>query len=154
MFEKKYIWRWILFSSVLYVILSYFFWKTNGLLFIWSENSNGVIVKYVTDLYSSGSDDNNMIGISIMLYLILIGIYSFYRKDVLWGVGIHIVTIVLQSVSLLLIESGSIFDTIIYDKNFILLLWLMNFFFLIYLLFKSFYIFIPSEKNLKKEKEK
>jgi len=145
--KEKYLWMWIVLSSICMIPLSYLFDETRGLLSAWYLDGE-LVLEYVNQLYSSGSDDDITIELGIILYIPLIMVYLITRKITLFSIFVHAVLVTIQSFCFLCIEVGSIFDTIFYGRNYILLLWMLNYFFLIYLLFKSFFVYERLNKDL------
>lgn len=133
--KKQNLWVWIAFLSLLQVVLSYVFEGTKGLL------KKSYLVEgdtiYVTELLSSGANDNITISLGYVLFSILALYYFIRQKVTLVGRVTHIVILIIQFLFLVSIEVGSIFDTIIWGHNFILFVWCINYFFLIFLAFLS-----------------
>jgi hypothetical protein len=83
---------------------------------------------YVTELLSSGADDNITIEFSIILFIPLL-IVSLFRIKInikLIEYLFNNLTILLQIILLFCIDAGSIFNTIIYDNK-VLLIWVISF---------------------------
>jgi len=128
-----------LINALFYILSSILFHKTKGLLFIWAIQNDKKLLKYVTELYSSGSNDNILIGITSFLYLLL-AIVLLYKKQITnSSLVILSIAVSIQFFTITLIDSGSIVETIIYAKNYILLFWIMNYIFSIYLLYKNIF---------------
>ena len=93
-----------------------FFYRTSGLGYY--DEGDYVLVK---SLFSSGSDDDVAIvlmgTICVIIFLILI-VKNWSKKAMNWIIAIGFV---LQLFALLLIQVGSLIDTIVYGRNFVLL---------------------------------
>jgi len=137
---KNKLYIFTLINAFYYILLSICFHKTKGLLFIWAIQQNKTkIFKYVTELYSSGTSDNLLIGLSSFFYVLLVLILLYKKKVTKLSVTILGIAIFIQLFSFMLIDSGSILETIIYDRNYILLCWIINYSFSIYLFFKNIF---------------
>ena len=110
----------------LQAFLSYLFEMGEGLV-IMSYLVEGELIK-VTDLYSSGSDDNVMIGLGMHLYLLafILLLVRVRNKFGIYDISVLISALFLQFFLIILIEAGSIFDTVLYGGDYILLAWAIN----------------------------
>ena len=120
----------ILHISLLFIFItsSFFFSKSNG--FVLKGNEKGI---YVSELLSSGSNDNTIIEFSAVLFvpLILLSLFRIKKAMVLFEYISNIIIFLLQISLLFLIEAGSIINTVIHEHNKALSLWIMSFFILI-----------------------
>lgn len=102
---------------------------------------------YVTELLSSGSDDNIAINISRLLFIpsLVITIIRGKKRIALIDCLINIVSILAQAVILMMIEVGSIMSTIIIDHNLSLFVWLLSF--AGFILAQAFQLFYQIQRN-------
>lgn len=114
--------RCISIAIILLIILSSFIYScTNGLVV-----SGGST--YVTELLSSGSDDNIAINISRLLFIPAL-VNTILRRKKRMGISdylINVISILAQVVILMTIEVGSIMSTVFRDYNLPLLVWLLS----------------------------
>ena len=110
---------------ILIIISGFAFGRTNGLV-LKGEDSEDI---YVTDLLTSGSDDNITIEISSRLFIpvLLISLFRIFRNMKPVEYLFNNLISMLQIFFLLAIEAGSLFKTIIYDHNIPLLIWIIAF---------------------------
>ena len=109
---------------LIFIISGFFFTKSEGLVMKGEEKD-----LYVTELLSSGSDDNITIEFSIILFIPVMIISLFKIKETM-----HLIEylfnnfiFLLQIMILSLIEAGSILNTILYKYNKALWVWLISF---------------------------
>ena len=123
---------YLIVATIAVLAFSYLFQNTQGLLYIMDSSEDKVTMKYVSELLSSGSDDNMLIGVIDWFYAPVILLYLFLRchlSKLILSAFILIVSI--QIFSFMLIDIGSIYETIIYGKNYILLAWISSYLLLI-----------------------
>lgn len=107
-------------------VLSYAFGvHTRGLAFPESLAPSGV--GYVTDLHSSGANDNVPFGMGAVIALVAVawGGVRFERAFAALDVGVHAGLLSVQLLLLLSVEAGSMWFTIVSDANLWLALWLV-----------------------------
>lgn len=106
----------IRFLLVVQVLSNYFFERTKGLLYY-----EGGEIFYCDELFSSGSDDSMIISIALYLYIIplLVSLVTSNKKVLFY---IVLVVYIIQVASYVLIEVCSVFDTIVFGKNILLLI--------------------------------
>jgi hypothetical protein len=104
---------------------------TSGWLFSGSEGLllNGEKNYYVTELILGGSDDNITIEISVMLFcpVIIISLLSLFEPMKLIEYLFNDMICLLQFFFLFAIEAGSIINTMVYDHNIALWMWIVSF---------------------------
>ncbi len=110
---------------ILIIISGFFFENSNGLVLKWDDDED----IYVTDLLTSGSDDNVTIEISSILFIpiLIISLFRIFETINTIEFLFNNLVILLQFFFLAAIEAGSIFRTIIYDHNIALFSWLISF---------------------------
>jgi hypothetical protein len=111
---------WILLGA-----LSYGFSRTAGLAY----DDAGVPLTHVSELRSSGSNDDLCIEIGLVLAVaaLLLGALRIRRPFGLVDVAGNAMLLAVQVVYLLAIEAGSIQQTIVRDRNWVLAAWLATF---------------------------
>jgi len=147
--KNSYVLKTIYILTVLVIIISgCFFSRSKGLVL--KGNDNGI---YVTELLSSGSDDNVIIEFSVILFVPVI-ILLLFRITKSLGLIVYIIANIVSMVQILLlffIEAGSIINTIIYDYNLALCMWIIFFALFIFLTqYLYFSIFLKSINCLKR----
>ena len=129
------------------MIFSYLFYNTQGLLYVMDTSKEEKIIKYVSELLSSGSEDNILIGLYDWFYFPLIILYIYNKCNITkFILGAYAFIISLQLFSLILLDAGSIYETIIYGKNLILFIWLISYIIIIIFILYAFFNY----KNLSK----
>jgi len=137
--------------TIIMMISSYLFQDTQGLLYIMDHSNEDITIKYVSALLSSGSNDNMLIGLYDWFYIPLIVLYLFNKCNITrFILGTYFFIVFLQLLSLMLLDVGSIYETIIYGKNLILLLWLISYLLVIGTILYGFFNY----KSFSNEKEK
>ena len=106
----KYI-KWLYFLEAGFCFL--FFYYSNGLVF---RTGEGDSYKYVNELFSSGSDDDVAIAL-IGFICILTSLTLLIKKSKRYVNVVVIISLILQLLSLTLIQMGSIYDTLYLDRN-------------------------------------
>ena len=135
----------LIYSFIIFVTLvcAIFFAHTSGLLFLDESTAH-----YVTELKSSGSDDNVIIEISQcwLTFLLFLRVWNWQKKIQIYE---QIVASIFSVGHLLMMiyifEVGSVYQTIVYDKNIILAAWFLGFIAIILyvngsMIYISFYI--------------
>ena len=136
--------------TIIMIISSYLFQDTQGLLYIMDLSNEDIRIKYVSELLSSGSNDNMLIGLYDWFYIPLIVLYLFNKcKITKFILGTYFFIVFLQLLSLMLLDVGSIYETITYGKNLILLLWLISYIVVIGIILYGFFNY----KSFSNEKE-
>ena len=129
---------------------SFVFSRSKGLVMRGTEKD-----RYVTELLSTGSDDNVTIEFSAILFIPVIIIVLFRIKknmnlfEYLFTNFINL----LQIFFLFCIEAGSVFNTIIYKHNKALLVWLVSFIMIICLT-QYFYFYCKCNKHHQPQRQK
>jgi hypothetical protein len=107
----------------------------SGALF---SGSKGLLLRgekkyYVTELMSGGSDDNVAIEFSVILFfpIMIVSLFGIFRPLKLTEYLFNDITYLLQFFFLFFIEAGSILNTMIYDHNIALCLWITSFILLV-----------------------
>lgn len=130
---------------MLIIISGFVFEKTNGLILKWDDDE----YIYVTELLTSGSDDNVTIKISFILFIPIM-IVSFFRIFKTMNTIEYVfnnLIILLQIFFLVSIEAGSVLKTILYDHNIALLVWLISF--VMFICLTQFFYFRIYNKSTK-----
>ena len=130
---------------MLIIISGFVFEKTNGLILKWDDDE----YIYVTELLTSGSDDNVTIKISFILFIPIM-IVSFFRIFKTMNTIEYVfnnLIILLQVFFLVSIEAGSVLKTILYDHNIALLVWLISF--VMFICLTQFFYFRIYNKSTK-----
>lgn len=108
----KYI-KWLYLLESAFCLL--FFYRSDGLAY-W----DGSEIKYTRDLFSSGSDDD--VAIIVIGMIGLVGaILSFLNSSKKYLTIVVIAVAILQWSSQILIEVGSVFETLVFTRNIYLL---------------------------------
>ena len=84
---------------------------------------------YVTDQLSTGSDDNIPVELNVIIFIpvILLAIIRFNKPIILFEYLFNNCVCLLQILFLFCIETGSILNTIIYERNISLWTWVISF---------------------------
>lgn len=123
------------------IICSFLFDKTEGLV----DSYNNFVYEYM----STGSNDDVCIGLSVVIFLpFCILLFTLKKKIMIYEFITCNISILLQLILLLLIDIGSITNTI-KNGNIPLLFWCL-FYFLIFFELYGFFIF--EQIQLKKDK--
>lgn len=109
------------------LLSSYLFRATSGLLYVTDFSESNISIKYTSELLSSGGDDGMIIGLWDIFYIPLL-MYSIWKccLDKI-AIGAYFLLIFLQLLSFLMMEVGSIFETIYYGENITLFIWVLSF---------------------------
>ena len=121
-----------LFSLLTWLISSFLFPETRGLVIM----DSGELPFYVTDLKSSGSDDNIIFELGGIFAVLLLGlrIFRFKNRLNLFESICALIALTLMGVAIIfMIEVGSISATLRYTKNYCLVAWLFSYVGLIFL---------------------
>jgi hypothetical protein len=113
------LWLWLLLG-----VLSVLFGATDGLAY--SDGGTPPRLSHARELYSSGSDDDVCIQIGVNFALLAL-VWGGLRRKVRHGVAdliVHALLLGLQMLYLMLIEVGSITETVVLDRNVVLALWM------------------------------
>jgi len=139
--------RIIIILWLLLAVFSYLFFYTQGLAYSDSDSVSGI--SYVNELQSSGGDDNICIeiGVAFAIIALLWGFLRYRAQSGLADFTINAVLIGLQMLYILSIEAGSVIDTIVLGKNFILMLWVLTYAALCCSIFAGFITIIVSRKS-------
>ena len=101
--------KWLYLLEALFCYL--FFTFSNGLAF---ESGDGY--QYVSELYSSGGEDDLAIAL-VGVVCVFTAVLLFISKALTYVNVVVIVSLVLQLVSLIMIQMGSIYITLFWDWN-------------------------------------
>lgn len=114
-------------ASLLLVLSSYYFNRTDGLLVV--GYFGGDEVTYVNTLMSSGSDDDVSIEVGKIIFSIAFVVMIVSRLLRKSGAGVVVLLsmpAILQAIFLMMVEAGSLLDTIFVGKNYVLLIWVVS----------------------------
>lgn len=108
-------------------LFSYLFFGTKGLAYADTDSPSGI--SYVQDLHSSGSNDSITIEVGVVFAIAAIGwgILRIKRAFRLIDLAVHGLLLSLQTLLVATIEIGSIVDTLVLDKNHVLMLWVISY---------------------------
>lgn len=111
-------------NAILLVALSFLFSRTEGLLVKGYLGED--VLTHTRSLFSSGSDDDVCVEIGRILFSLsfFIILFSIFRRKFGSVERVLVASLyALQILFLMFIEVGSILDTVIYGRNFVLALW-------------------------------
>ena len=131
MFKKSYFCIYLISATIIMVLFSYLFNGTQGLLYITDNTNEAIAIKYVSELLSSGAEDNMIIGLFDWFYIPIIILYAYKCYMTKFILSTYFLIISLQLLSFMLLDIGSIYETIIYGKNLILFIWFISYFMVI-----------------------
>ena len=108
-------------------LFSYLFSDTKGLAYADADSPSGI--SYVQNLQSSGSNDGITIEIGVVFAIVPIGwgVLRLKRAFGLVDLAVHGLFFSLQTLLIATIEIGSIIDTLVLDKNLVLMLWVISY---------------------------
>ena len=123
---------------ILIIISGYIFSKSNGLVF---KGDNKDI--YITEQLSTGSDDNIAIEFSVILFipLLIVSLFKIKKSMSLLEYLFNDLICFSQIFYLLCIETGSIINTMVFNHNESLWMWIISFVLFICLI--QFFYFTP-----------
>lgn len=130
MHTRRHFARAMLVLWLVYGVLSYLFTTTKGLAYRDANKSAGISL--VRDMQSSGGNDNICIelGIVFACMAFIWGMLRIKTNFKLADIAVYSALLVLQALFILSIEMGSIVDTVLYGRNFVLALWVIIYFML------------------------
>lgn len=117
--------RVLLVVWVVYGALSEVFTLTRGLAYLDTDRRSGLA--YVAELQSSGGNDNICIEIGVV-FSVVGALWAVLRRNRGFGLrdfALNVVLVVLQGVYLAAVEMGSVWTTVVQDRNFVLALWVI-----------------------------
>ena len=142
----------VLYLSLLMIIVisGHSFSKSKGLVL--KGYDKGV---YVTELLSSGSDDNITIEFSVILFIpvMILSLFRINKPINLFEYIFNNFASLLQIMFLFFIEAGSIFNTIIYEQNKSLWAWSISIILFICVT-QFFYFYYKCNKNHQPQRQK
>ena len=150
MFKKSYFCVYLIGATIIMILFSYLFNGTEGLLYITDNINEAIAIKYVSELLSSGAEDNMIIGLFDWFYIPIIILYAYKCYMTKFILSTYFLIISLQLFSFMLLDIGSIYETIIYGKNLILFIWFISYFMVISI---SMYGFL-NYKNISQKRSK
>lgn len=111
----------------LVAVFSFLFMTTRGLAY--RDGKTPTSISHVSELLSSGGNDDFAIaaGAVFAVVALLWGVVRLKSGFSLTGLAVHASLVIMQAVSMKTIEVGSVFDTVVYDRNIVLALWVLSY---------------------------